>query len=79
MELDEIHIGAKALLILNKTSLNAQEVNEIRCFCKSYYVVLYGQILRRIDFNDKSLCNLEIINPQNLHPSLVPLVATFLI
>ncbi|XP_036336249.1 uncharacterized protein LOC118746509 [Rhagoletis pomonella] len=70
----EIHIGAKALLILNKASLNTQEVNELRCFCKSYYVELCGQILRRIDFNDKSLYSLH----ENMFPNLKHFVGSLL-
>lgn len=78
LEVDNIYIGANAQnLILNSKSLSVENIREIKKSCRNYYIALCKEIVKRFDFENKILKAMEITDPQNLGPTLLPLMQLF--
>lgn len=77
IESDDIYIGAKAQLIIEKKTINSDEINNIKLTCRQYYIEICKQILYRIKFDDKVLIAMQIVDPINLASSIVPLMQLF--
>lgn len=76
-EINNIHLGAKAELFIEKSSFSSEEINEIKLNCRNYYIELCCQICKRINFNDQTLNALCALDPNNLSESLIQLISLF--
>lgn len=77
LKLNDIYIGAKAAIIINKKNISDSDVRAIKINCRDYYIELCKQVRSRINFDDEVLIAIQGIDPKNLAPSLVPLMMLF--
>ena len=76
-DVEKIYLGPKAALVLSEGNIPVHKINEVKKVCRNYYIELCKQISKRIDFGDKTLTALQILDPENLGESLIPLISIF--
>lgn len=77
LPVDDIYIGAKAKKLVVASNMPRSVLREIQKCCRNFYIELCDQVLSRINMNDPVLAALEIIDPQHLGTSIVPLLIQF--
>lgn len=62
--LNDVYIGAKAAIIINKKNISETDVRKIKINCRDYYIELCKQVRSRIKLDDKILVAIQVIDPR---------------
>lgn len=65
------------MLLAAENKISEVTLREIKKSCCAYCIEVFTQIKNRIDFNDKTLNVVQIIHPNNVCDTLIPLIEIF--
>ena len=76
-DVEIILLCPKAAFLISEGNIPIHKINEIKKVCRNYYFDLCNQITKMINFGEKILTALEILDPANLGESLIPIITIF--
>lgn len=77
LEVESIYLGPNSNQLIADETVTQAEAREIKKSCRNYYIELCIEIKKRFNFADFTLNAIQLLNPNSLGESVMPLIKTF--